>query len=81
MFHKAVSFVPEEKKSVHCLKSLLENQAHVFFVPLSVSQLNALEIYDRKKISSGSDFKIVSQPDIDATNACSFLCLGIIDPF
>ena len=28
-FHKAVSFVPEERKTVHCLKSLLENQAHV----------------------------------------------------
>ena len=60
VFHKAVSFVPEERKTVHCLKSLLENQAHVFIVPLSVSQLTALEQYDRGKISGGSDFQIVS---------------------
>ena len=32
-FHKAVSFVPEERKTVHCLKSLLENQAHVLSYP------------------------------------------------
>ena len=81
VFHKAVSFVPEERKTVHCLKSLLENQAHVFIVPLSVSQLTALEQYDRGKISGGSDFQIMSRPDNDATNACSFLCLGIIDRF
>ena len=66
---------------MHCLKSLLENQAHVFMVPLSVSQLTALEQYDRGKISGGSDFQIMSRPDNDATNACSFLCLGIIDRF
>ena len=66
---------------MHCLKSLLENQAHVFIVPLSVSQLTALEQYDRGKISGGSDFQIMSRPDNDATNACSFLCLGIIDRF
>ena len=81
VFHKAVSFVPEERKTVHCLKSLLENQAHVSFVPLSVSQLAALEQYDRGKISGGSDFQIMSRPHNDATNACSFLCLGIIDRF
>ena len=60
VFHKAVSFVPEERKTVHCLKSLLENQAHVFIVPLSVSQLTALEQYSRRKISTGSDFQIMS---------------------
>ena len=66
VFHKAVSFVPEEKNTMHCLKSLLENQAHVFFVPLSVSQLTALEQYDRGGISGGSDFQIVSRPGNDA---------------
>ena len=81
VFHRAVSFVPEERKTVHCLKSLLENQAHVFIVPLSVSQFTALEQYDRGKISIGSDFQIMSRPDNDAKNACSFLCLGIIDRF
>ena len=81
VFHKAESFVPEERKTVHCLKSLLENQAHVFIVPLSVSQLTALEQYERGKINGGSDFQIMSRPDNDAANACSFLCLGIIDCF
>ena len=81
VFHKPVSFIPEERKTVHCLKSLLENKAHVFIVPLSVSQLTALEQYDRGKISGESDFQIMSRPDNDATNACSFLCLGIIDRF
>ena len=85
MFNKAVSFVPEERKTlletVHCLKPLLENQARVFFLPLSVSQLAALEQYDRGEIGGESDFQIMSRPDNDATNACSFLCLGIIDRF
>ena len=61
MFNKAVSFVPKERKTVHCLKSLLENQMHVFlgfFVPLSVSQLIALVQQDRGKISGGSEFQI-----------------------
>ena len=54
---------------------------HVFFVPLSVLQLTALEQYERGKISGGSDFQIMCQPENDAVNACSFLCLRIIDRF
>ena len=58
-----------------------ENQAGVSIVPLSVSQLTALEQYDRGKISAGSDLQIMSRPGNDTTNACSFLCLGIIYRF
>ena len=52
---------------------------HTFFVPLSVSQFTALEQYDGGKISGGSDYQILSWPGNDATNASSFLFLGIID--
>ena len=60
------------------MKSLLENQAHVFFVPLPVSQLTALEQYDRGKLVVDLTFRLcLDQTMLQQMHAV----LGIIDRF
>ena len=55
----------------------------IYCYPLLVSQLTALEKYDKEIIgqsnSEGTDFAETVTPKNDGTNSCGFISIGIID--
>lgn len=83
MIHDNLLYNAEDRCSVASLFQLVNEEAAIESYPLGASQATALEISDGiivNAVGAETDqLQVTILPRNDGTNACAFLCLGIID--
>ena len=82
MFYELYNYELNDTGTASEVMQLLEPTKLISYFPLSVLQATAVEKHDEKLIEENFDFYSDSDlPNNDGTNSCSYLSLGIIDPF
>ena len=77
-----MNYKPNDKGTASEVVQLLEQTKLISYFPLSVLKATAVEKHDEKLTEENFDFYSDSDlPNNDETNSCSYLSLGIIDPF
>ena len=82
MFFKYLELNASERATVNKVTENITEDSDVETTSLAVSQATALGFNDRNIVEKNIDpeiFQVTSIPDNDATNACAFLSLGIVN--